>query len=58
MITLSIGNAIKSIKKAPRNNFRIIENWFYENLMVLNAKKCHCIVLELLLKMMTLYLTE
>ena len=29
------------ITKAPSNNFRIIQNWFHENLMVLNARKCH-----------------
>ena len=33
----STGNTIESVKKALSNDFRIIENWFYENLMVLNA---------------------
>ena len=37
----SIGNTIESVKKALSSNFRIIQNWFHENLMVLNAKKCH-----------------
>ena len=37
----SIGNTIESVKKALSNNFRIIKNWFHENLMVVNAKKCH-----------------
>ena len=37
----SIGNTIESVKKALSNDFRIIQNWFHENLMVLNAKKCH-----------------
>ena len=37
----SIGNTIESVKKALSNDFRIIENWFHENLVVLNAKKCH-----------------
>ena len=37
----SIGNRIKSVKKALSNDFRIIQNSFYENLVVLNAKKCH-----------------
>ena len=37
----SIGNSIKSVKKALSNDFRIIQNSFHENLMVLNAKKCH-----------------
>ena len=27
--------------KTLSNGFRIIENWFHQNLMVLNAKKCH-----------------
>ena len=37
----SVGNTIESVKKALSNDFRIIQNWFHENLMVLNAKKCH-----------------
>ena len=37
----SIGNTIESIKKALSYNFRIIQNWFHANLMVLNAEKCH-----------------
>ena len=37
----SIGNTVESFKKALRSDFRIIQNWFHENLMVLNAKKCH-----------------
>ena len=37
----SIGTTIESVKKARNNDFRIIENWFHENLMILNAKKCH-----------------
>ena len=36
-----IGNTIKSVKKALSSDFRIIQNWFHENLMVLNVKKCH-----------------
>ena len=36
-----IVNTIESVKKALSNDFRIIENWFHGNLMVLNAKKCH-----------------
>ena len=47
----SIYNTIESVKKAISNNFRIIENWFHENLMVLNAITC---VSELVVKMMTL----
>ena len=37
----SIGNTIESVKKALSSDFRIIQNWFQENLIVLNAKKCH-----------------
>ena len=37
----SISNTTEDFKKALDNHFRIIENWFHENLMVLNAKKCH-----------------
>ena len=37
----SISNTIESVKKALSNDSRIIENWFHENLMALNAKKCH-----------------
>ena len=37
----SIGNTIEGVKKALSNDFRIIQNWFHENLMVLNVKKCH-----------------
>ena len=37
----SIGNTIEGVKKALSNDFRIIQNWFHGNLMVLNAKKCH-----------------
>ena len=36
----SIGNTIESVQKALSSNFRVIQNWFHENLMVLNAKKC------------------
>ena len=37
----SICNTTENVKKALSNNFRIIQNWFHENLMVLNGKKCH-----------------
>ena len=37
----SIGSTIEIVKKALSNDFRIIQNWFHKNLMVLNAKKCH-----------------
>ena len=37
----SIGNTIESVKKALSCDFRIIQSCFHENVMVLNAKKCH-----------------
>ena len=37
----SIGNTIESVQKALSSNFKIIQNWFHKNLMVLNARKCH-----------------
>ena len=37
----SIGNTTEGVKKALSNDFIIIQNWFHENLMVLNAKKYH-----------------
>ena len=37
----SIRNTVEGVKKALSNDFRIIQNWFNENLMVLNAKKCY-----------------
>ena len=42
----SIYNTMESVKKALSNDFRIIQNWFHENFMVLNAKKCHYICFE------------
>ena len=33
---------MKGGKKPLSNDFRIIQNWFHENVMVLTAKKCHC----------------
>ena len=42
IITLhSIGNTTESVKKALSNDFRIIQNWFHENVMVLNTRKYH-----------------
>ena len=32
---------IESVEKALSNDFRIIEDWFLENVMVLNVKKCY-----------------
>ena len=37
----SIDNTIESVKKALSNDFRIIQTWFHQNSVVLNAKKCH-----------------
>ena len=37
----SIGNTTETVEKALSNDFRIIQIWFHENLIVLNAKKCH-----------------
>ena len=37
----SIGNTIESVKKALSSGFRITQNWFHENLMRFNTKKCH-----------------
>ena len=54
----SIRNTIESVKKALSNDFSIIKNWLYKNFMALNAKKCQSHVSELIVKMMTLYLTE
>ena len=36
----SIGNTAESVKKVLSNDFGIIENWFHESLMVLNAISC------------------
>ena len=36
----STGNTIESVKKALRKDFRIIQKWFHEILIILNAKKC------------------
>ena len=41
----STGNTIESVKKALRKDFRIIQNWFHEILIILNAKKRHYICL-------------
>ena len=35
----AISNTTDEVKKALSNDFRMIENWFHENVMVLNAKK-------------------
>ena len=39
----STGNTIESVKKALRKDFRIIQNWFHEILIILNPKKRHYI---------------
>ena len=38
---LSIGKDINKIKDTLAKDFGIVTNWFYENFMVLNSKKCH-----------------
>ena len=35
------GNATNKVKKALSNDFRIIEEWFHKNVMVLRSKKCY-----------------
>ena len=35
----AISNAMDKAKKALSNDFRVIENWFHENVIVLNAKE-------------------
>ena len=35
----AISNYMDKVKKVLTNDFRIIENWFHENVMVLTAKK-------------------
>ena len=37
----SIRKDINKVKDTFAENFRIVPNWFYENFMVLNSKKCH-----------------
>ena len=34
---------VKNTHEGLSNDFRIIGNWFHENLMVLKAEKCHYI---------------
>ena len=42
----AISNTTDEVKKALSNDFRMIENWFHENVMVLNAKKKKKILLR------------
>ena len=37
----SIGKNIGKVKDTLAKDFGIITNWFYENFIVLNSKKCH-----------------
>ena len=46
------------VKKSLTNDFRIIGNWFHENMMILNAKQYHYMYFGNVVKMMTLYSTE
>ena len=43
MITtcFSIGRDLNKVKDTLAKDFGRITNWFYENFMVLNSKKCH-----------------
>ena len=36
-----IGKDINKVKNTLAKDFGIVTNWFYENFMVLNSKKCH-----------------
>ena len=46
------------VKKARNNNFRIIENWFHKNMMVLNQKNTIACISVTAVEMVTLYSTE
>ena len=37
----SIGRDLNKVKDKLAKDFGIVTNWFYENFMVLNSKKCH-----------------
>ena len=37
----SIGKDINKVKDTHTKDFEIVTNWFYENFMVLNSKKCY-----------------
>ena len=54
----AISTAMYKDKKAPSNDFRIIENWFHKNVMILNAKNTIPCISETTVKMMTLYSME
>ena len=41
----SIGKNLNMVKENLEINFLIMQKWFYENHMVLNPGKCHCLVL-------------
>ena len=38
---LATGTHIQLINQLPLSDFRIVNNWFYENFMILNPGKCH-----------------
>ena len=42
----NIGRDLNKVKDTLAKDFGIVTNWFYENFMVLNSRKCHfmCIV--------------
>ena len=37
----TFGDNLKKIKDSLRNSFDTVHQWFYENYMVLNERKCH-----------------
>ena len=42
----SIENNLKEIKSILKKNFVPLQFWFFENLMVLNPGKCHCLLIN------------
>ena len=40
----SIGKSLNMVKENLKTNFLIMQEWFYENHMVLNLRKCHYLV--------------
>ena len=41
----STGKSLNMVKENLKISFLIMQKWFYENHMVLNPMKCHCLVL-------------
>ena len=38
----SSGNDLEKVKQTLSQDFEIVTKWFFENYMVLNSGKCHC----------------